>query len=147
MAAPDGLPVFLAKDADVDPILADADGETAANVLLYRHAREFASGHGVAVNWSLPPQSSECALSVFTEFIPFHKVPLLSPPEEVTALCVLDMKTLADAPNPEALVDYLHPLIQAYDTWVAAAKRSSLTQEVQAHRHLKEAAAANPRAV
>ena len=143
VAASNGLPVFLAKDADIDAIAADEAGETTADTLLYRHAREFASGHGVAVSWTLPAANSERALSVFTEFIPVHNVPLVHPPDEATARCVLDMKTLADARNPETLVNYLRPLIQAYDTWVAATKRSSLSHEIHAHKHLKEAAAEN----
>ena len=53
----EGTSVFVAKDFQADPLLADDDGEIATNALLYRHAREFATGHGVAAGWAPPTEA------------------------------------------------------------------------------------------
>src|SRR5262249_41489988 len=54
VTAADGKPIFVAKDFQADIGYADPDGENAISGLLYRHAREFATGHGVAVGWDAP---------------------------------------------------------------------------------------------
>src|SRR5262249_9277916 len=43
--------VFVAKDFRTDPLLTEDDGEATTNALLYRHAREVATGHSVAAEW------------------------------------------------------------------------------------------------
>src|SRR5690606_12967199 len=45
---PKGKAVFVAKGTEVSQ---DADGEVVTANLLYRHAQEFATGHGVAAGW------------------------------------------------------------------------------------------------
>ena len=49
VTAPDGSAVFVSKSAARE---GENDSETAGNDLLYRHASEFATGHGVAVSWT-----------------------------------------------------------------------------------------------
>ncbi|MGH7268854.1 MAG: hypothetical protein ACREJ3_00350, partial [Polyangiaceae bacterium] len=79
-----GDPIFVAKDFQADPLLIDDDGEAATNALLYRHAREFATGHGVAAEWDAPTEDGRRTTAVFTEFMPKHEVPLLIAPSEQT---------------------------------------------------------------
>ena len=51
VSASDGRPGFVAKDFRSDTGRPEGDSEAAINSLLYRHAREFAAGHGVAAGW------------------------------------------------------------------------------------------------
>ena len=97
----EGKSVFVAKDFQADPLLADDDGEIATNALLYRHAREFATGHGVAAGWAAPTDGGRRTTQVFTEFIPKYEVPLLIAPSEETGGATLDMKLLAEATDSQ----------------------------------------------
>ena len=141
----DGAPVFVAKDFMVDPPLAGDDAETAINALLFRHAREFATGHGVAVGWSPPSEDGQRTTSVFTEFIPVHEVPTLIAPTEQTGGATLDMKTLAEAEDSAILVGLLEPMSAAYERWIAATEQASLSNEIQSDQPLRDAAKENLR--
>ena len=68
--------------------------KTVVNRLLYLHAREFASGHGVSVGWETPVEGTGKTTSVFTEFIPTHEVPTLIAPADEMGAASLDMKVL-----------------------------------------------------
>ena len=138
----EAVPVFVAKDIETDPSIDDADGETAVNALLYRHAREFATGHGVAVGWSAMEDNGRMT-EVFTEFIPAHEVPILIAPTEETGEATLDMKALAEATDPGALVSLLEPMSKAYDTWIAGTKQASLARDIQDDPQLRDAAKEN----
>lgn len=141
----DAAPVFVAKDFRADPLLADDDGEAAINALLYRHAREFATGHGVAVGWEMPTKGGRRTSSLFTEFIPTHEVPMLVAPTEQTGGATLDMKALAEAATPADLVSLLEPMSKAYDTWIAATRKASLAGDIQSDPQLCDAAKENLR--
>ena len=123
--------MFVAKDFQADPLLADEDGEAAVNALLYRHAREFATGHGVAVGWEMPAEGGQRTRALFTEFIPTHEVPMLIAPTEQTGAATLDMKALAEVATPADLVGLLEPMSKAYDTWIAATRKASLADDIQ----------------
>jgi hypothetical protein len=139
----DSAPVFVAKDFRSDPLLADDDGEVATNELLYRHAREFATGHGVAVGWEPPLEDSRRTTAVYTEFIPSHEVPMLIAPSEETGDAILDMEALAKAGTPEELTEYLKPMVDAYEAWVMGISQASLAADIQADAALRDAANEN----
>jgi len=138
-----GAPVFVAKDVHTDPIHAGGDGEAANNELLYRHAREFATGHGVAAGWAPPTADGSRTTAVFTEFMPRHEVPLLIAPMEQTGGATLDMKVLAEAKNPTALVLMLEPMVTAYEQWISTMEKESLAPDIQSDEQLKKAARDN----
>lgn len=96
----DASPVFVSKDFHVTPTT-DDDGETTANALLYSHAREFATGHGVAVGWDKPVEDGQRTTAVFTDLIPEYEVPLLIAPSTRASEVTLDMRALSDAATPD----------------------------------------------
>jgi hypothetical protein len=138
-----GDTVFVAKDFQPDHLLIDDDGEAATNALLYRHAREFATGHGVAANWDPPTEGGRRTTAVFTEFMPNHEVPLLIAPSEQTGGATLDMKVLAETATPDELLKLLEPMVSAYDSWIVATERASLAAEIQGKAELRDAAKVN----
>lgn len=136
-------PVFVAKDYRTEPLLADDDGEAAVNALLYRHAREFATGHGVAAGWDEPTEGGRHTTRIFTEFIPSHEIPMLIAPSEHTGGATLDMKAIAKAETPEKLVRMLKPMTDAYESWVVATKKASQASDIQRDAQLRDAAKEN----
>lgn len=139
----EGEPVFVAKDFQADPVVDDDDGEAAINALLYRHAREFATGHGVAAGWAPPSGDGRRTTSVFTEFMPKYEVPLLIAPSEQTGGAILDMKALSDSPNPAALVAMIEPMAAAYEKWIKATETASQSADIQGDPQLRDAAKVN----
>jgi hypothetical protein len=141
----DSRPVFVAKDFRTDSSLA-SDGETATNELLYWHAREFATGHGIAVGWNEPVEEGRRTTSVFTEFVPTHEIPVLIAPADQTGGATLDMKVLSSAGSPEQLTALLGPMLQAYERWVASTRQTSQTSEyIRGDPNLQAAADENLR--
>jgi hypothetical protein len=139
----ESTPAFVAKDFRADPLLADDDGEVATGALLYRHAREFATGHGVAAGWDAPTEDGRMTTAVFTEFMPKHEVPLLVAQSEQTGAANLDMKALAEATSPDQIVRFLEPMVAGYDDWVVATERASLAADIQSDAQLRDAARVN----
>lgn len=143
VASARGEPIFVAKDFRTEPLLVDDDGEAATNALLYRHAREFATGHGVAAEWEPPTEDARRTTGVFTEFMPKHEVPLLIAPTEQTGGAMLDMKTLAETALPDAVVKHVEPMVAAYESWIDITERASLTPDIQNDAQLRDAAKVN----
>jgi hypothetical protein len=89
--------------------------------MLYRHKREFAVGHGVAVHAEPDSSDENRAVRISTISVPVCEVPMQTPPtkDEVPALAhlVLDMKALADTPANE-LPERLNALPAAYAAWI-----------------------------
>jgi hypothetical protein len=135
--------VFVAKDSCVHPSVTEEDGEAGTNSLLYRHAREFATGHGVAVGWEAPAGDGFTTATVFTEFMPQHEVPLLIAPSEQTGGAILDMSILAGASTPDQVTQLLEPMVAAYEAWIAAADTASRAQAIQGDPELRDAAKDN----
>jgi hypothetical protein len=143
VTTPQGDAVFVAKDFRTDSLLTEDDGDAAANALLYRHAREFATGHGVAAEWDKPVEDGRRTTAIFTEFMPTHEVPLLIAPSQQTGGAILDMKALAEATTPDQVVTFITPMVEAYEAWVAAIERASLDPDIQADEQLRDAARVN----
>lgn len=143
ISALDQAAVFVAKDAQSTTSLDAADGESAHNALLYRHAREFATGHGVATGWATPVENGSRTTSVFTDFIPEFEVPLLIAPAENVPGANFDMQSLAEASTPQVLIACLEPLADAYELWIGETRKASQSADIQSDGVLREAAAEN----
>ena len=140
ISSSDGRPVFLARGIDHEHAAPDDDGDASITALLYRDIFDFASGHGVSANWISSVEHQSRAASVFTEFIPSHHTPLLGPSPEARSSGALDMKALAEAPDPNSLVADLTPLVTAYERWIVATRKASLAPDIQGSPHLRDAA-------
>ena len=143
ITATDRRAIFVAKDFQPDSTVGDEDGETATNNLLYRHAREFATGHGVAAGWDEPSPDAKSTAAVFTDFIPSFEVPLLIAPSEETGGATLDMKLLAEASDPGRTIQMLEPMLTAYRTWIGGIEAASKKPEIQGDSQLRDSAAIN----
>jgi len=115
-------PIFHAKRFDAEDGTALGDDEVAIGNLLYRHAREFATGHGVAAGWSAPTEDGQQVSRIFTDFIPDFEVPSLIAPADTTGGAKLDMYELSKAKNPAQLAAWLAPMLDAYDAWIGDRK-------------------------
>lgn len=139
----DNRAIFVAKDLHGDTALGEDDGETSINSLLYRHAREFATGHGVAAGWDVSQEDAKRASAIFTEFMPSFEVPLLVAPSEETGGASLDMRLLSEAATAADLVRMLEPMASAYEAWVGRLDTASRSAEIQADRELRDSAQVN----
>lgn len=119
VSAPGEEPVFVSKDVNEDMSWAnpDRDEDAVSDRLLYRHAREFATGHGVAAGWVVDQAVADRASRVYTDFIPEHEVPQFLPGLKESG-AVLDMKELAGVGSDESLAELMAPLVDAYEDWV-----------------------------
>ncbi|MBN2717055.1 MAG: DISARM system helicase DrmA [Deltaproteobacteria bacterium] len=134
---------FVAKDSHPQRFQQTDDEDTAKNELLFRHAREFATGHGVAARWAPPSTNGLKTSKVFTEFIPEYELPIVIAPSEQTGGAILDMKLLADASSPEELVSMLEPMATAYTEWISSTEKASASKPIQDDPILREAAEQN----
>ena len=116
----------------------EEEGETAINNLLYRNAREFATGHGVAANWLKPSGYGTHSASVFTEFIPSYEVPQLIPPSDQVEGAILDMQLLAEATDSATVVDMLERLVATYEKWTDSLAQRLDSESLFDNRVMKE---------
>lgn len=137
----DGSAAFLAKD-DIE---LDHDGsqddEAQVNNLLYRHAREFATGHGVAAEWDGLTQDGKSVESIRTEFIPSFEVPKVIAADDIAGGATLDMLALSKITDGSTLFTALEPLVIAYETWIEKARTEAENPEIKNHTLHQEAAA------
>lgn len=135
-------PIFVQRrdwhrDLDkMDPITRE---ETETLEMLYRHKLEFAVGHGVSVQVSLPQDGADKAAQLETTFIPQSEVPQQTPPDATDnpdlSGVVLDMKELAEMPKPTLLAS-LRRFHTAYGKWIAkeTAKISQASETLADHQ-------------
>lgn len=116
--ASDGSAAFLAKDDIHLEQDGSEDPEAQVNDLLYRHSREFATGHGVAAEWDGLTPDGSAVTSVRTEFIPIFEVPKVIAADDITGGATLDMMALSKLNDPDALVGSLEPLVKQYEAWI-----------------------------
>ncbi|EMD9442888.1 helicase [Burkholderia cepacia] len=139
----DDRSIFVAKDFRPDAAPSDEDGESAINSLLYRHAREFATGHGVAANWDKPGEDGKRTTAVYTEFVPSFEVPLLIARSEQTGAATLDMRTIAESPSAADIAKMLEPMAIAYESWIDTIEHESKASEIQDDARLSDSAKVN----
>lgn len=139
---PDGHPVFCQRKhhnidlSKLDPITRE---ETETLEMLYRHHREFAVGHGVAVHATLSEPFADHATALETEFLPQFEVPQQTPrsakDDPLLAGLTLDMKHLAEMSKAE-LLSNLRLIVAAYAAWVGneRVRQGDPTQELGPHQ-------------
>jgi hypothetical protein len=138
--ASDGSAAFLAKD-DIE---LDQDGsgdpEAQVNNLLYRHCREFATGHGVAAEWDGLTEDGTAVKSVRTEFIPSFEVPKVVAADDVAGGATLDMMALSKLENPDDLFGAMEPLVAQYEEWIKERHSEAKQSAINDHPRHREAA-------
>jgi hypothetical protein len=120
----EGQPIFVQRKgakadlSKMDPLTRE---ESETLEMLYRHQREFAVGHGIAVHATLPEPLAERATQVETEWVPRFEVPQQTPrdaaDDENLSGVVMDMKELAGLPKP-GLIASLRHIETAYRVWI-----------------------------
>lgn len=92
------------------------DGDLKSYSLLYRHAREFAVGHGCSVRWTVGEDPSS-AMQVETEFIPSHELRLAesNPMIESSGLSMEYLK----ASDRAEVCERLDALCSGYEAWIS----------------------------
>ena len=86
--------------------------------LLYRHAPEFAIGHGCSVEWE--SEDNQTATHVHTAIIPGYEILQISP-DSAVEYKALEMKFLASAKKKQ-LVEELQKISSAYAIWISEQK-------------------------
>lgn len=138
--ASDGSAAFLAKDDIHLDQEGSADDEAQANNLLYRHSREFATGHGVAAEWDgLTPEGTAVS-SVRTEFIPSYEVPKVIAANDIAGGALLDMLALSKLDDPDELYSALEPLVVQYEGWIKERRKDAEAPAIKDHPLHREAA-------
>jgi len=121
ISSSDGAAVFVSRPYDTG--VQNSDPEAQSYELLYRDAREFSSGHGVAADWHLATDGS-CATRIWSEFIPARELPNLIAPSDIAGSAVLDMKLLAELSTPSVAIAALTPLVDRYAEWISLQRES-----------------------
>lgn len=129
----DGSAVFLAKDDIELEHDGSQDPEAQVNNLLYRHAREFATGHGVAAEWDGLTPDGKSVSSIRTEFIPSFEVPKVIAANDIAGGATLDMMALAKINDPIALVAAIEPLVKQYEDWIDARRDDAEEAVIKDH--------------
>ncbi|CRM20077.1 DISARM system helicase DrmA [Pseudomonas sp. 44 R 15] len=139
--ASDGSAAFLAKDDIQLEHDGSEDPEAQVNNLLYRHSREFATGHGVAAEWKGLTADGKAVSSIQTEFIPTFEIPKVIAADDIAGGATLDMMALAKINDPQALIDAIEPLVQHYEVWIEARLIEAEEPTIKNHNLHCEAAA------
>jgi len=94
---------------------------------LYESRPIFSRGHGCATDWRLNDEGN--AVEVFTEFIPEHEIPNVSPNPEGFDKGHFSMLEFSKAKNKEATIERLILLHQAYVSWIDELSRHQKMQD------------------
>jgi hypothetical protein len=138
--ASDGSAAFLAKDGIQLEQDGSEDPETQVNNLLYRHSREFATGHGVAAEWGGLTPDGNAVSSVRTEFVPAFEVQKVIAADDITGGATLDMIALSKLQDAGDLYAALEPLIVQYEKWITDRRTEADIPEIKDHALHREAA-------
>lgn len=115
------------------------DEELSSYRLLYRHARNFAAGHGCAVDWPDVPDATHLA-EVRTSHVPAFALRLADSNPDIST-SALGMGHLGSSTREDVLAD-LGELCAGYEVWIAArrAETVDLGSELStiADRHLDD---------
>lgn len=138
--ASDGSPAFLAKDGIELAHDGSHDEDAQLNNLLYRHSREFATGHGVAAEWSGLTADLTAVKSVRTEFIPSYEIPKVIAADDIAGGATLDMLALSKITDGSQLIAALDPLVASYEAWIENVRKEAEEPALKNHDLHREAA-------
>ena len=138
--ASDGSAAFLAKDDIQLEHDGSQDPEAQVNNLLYRHCREFATGHGVAAEWDGLTPDGKAVSSIRTEFIPAFEVPKVIAVDDIAGGATLDMVALSKLKDSNALFNALEPLVKHYEAWIEVRRVEAQEPAIMDHDLHREAA-------
>lgn len=138
--ASDGSAAFLAKDDIELAHDGSEDPEAQVNNLLYRHAREFATGHGVAAEWDGLTSDGKSVSSIRTEFIPSFEVPKVIAANDIAGGATLDMVALSEIENADQLFNAIEPLVVQYESWIEDRRNEIQETDISSHMLHSEAA-------
>lgn len=93
------------------------DPEMLTNALLYRHAKDFAVGHGCSVTWTVSKSDPGRASEIITEFIPSHEL-LLADSNPDISTGEFSMKLMAEGRRTD-VCGALHRLCDGYELWIS----------------------------
>ena len=133
-------PIFRAKKVSNDESESSGDDEVAIGNLLYQHAREFATGHGVAAGWDGLTEDGARASKIYTDFIPDYEIPSLIAPSDATGGAELDMYKLSQASSPSELIGWLEPMLATYDDWIEKRREEAANPPISANREYADTA-------
>lgn len=115
--------------------------------LLYRHAREFATGHGCSVRWATTPGRTDRAQLIATTYVPEYELCLADSNPDIQ-LRAVEMQFLAQG-DRQAVLAALDDLRLGYEGWIrnrreALATDRELDQQdrATAEKHLQACDAA-----
>jgi len=83
---------------------------------LYESSPIFGRGHGCAADWSVDDNGK--AIEVFSEFIPEHEIPNISPNLEGFDKGYFSMLAFSKSKNKETTIQHLTVLHQTYVNWI-----------------------------
>ena len=98
------------------------DDDLASYRLLYRHALEFATGHGCAADWELSGDPTR-AVRVWATFTPRHELRLSDSNPAIVSEW-FSLRTLATAGRAD-VVSGLHGIVTEYRSWIEARRLES----------------------
>lgn len=101
-----------------------SDEDRATNNLIYRYAREFAVGHGIAASWE-PVDPDKEAKRVYTSWMPKWKVNSISPEGHPDLMeikdkhdSVFEAAVLSAEENRGKTLHQLRSFVSVYDRWI-----------------------------
>lgn len=89
-----------------------SDAERESDLLLYRHTRNLAIGHGCSVMWA----DEAIVDRLKTTFVPTHDVRRAESNPEIRSAC-LDMRSTERLPKSEVIESMRH-LVEGYEAWI-----------------------------
>lgn len=95
------------------------DADTKATILLHRHAKTFAAGHGCSADWE--DGKPERVSWVMTSFLPRYDLYPMMPPDDL-GLPSFSIKNIVEVPS-DALSVLLGTIPTAYEKWIQLKKK------------------------
>jgi hypothetical protein len=132
----DGSTIFKAKNLTSQNVASVDDDELQIANLLYSHAKEFASGHGVAAGWDGEADDGNSVSRLYTDWIPSFEVPNLVAPSDKTGSADLDMLSLSKVKEPNQLRLKLEPMLKAYEAWISSCEDIAAKPPISADKEL-----------
>ena len=90
--------------------------------MLYSGVRDYASGHGCAVDWETDKNGEATVLK--TKFLPAYNLKLMMSTERYNSSEFLGMKYIAES-TPEEIIDNLKILIFDYSKWISKQRETA----------------------